>query len=84
MGEHMSAREALEIVKGGHPGAASVAFGKPEGIRYARACAIVEALVDFHEARCAEWDSARAVPASELAINKWYHVRALERGEESK
>ena len=76
MANPMSASEAWEVVKL-H---ADIEWPSVDDeAQYARACAIVEALVGFHEARCMEWDSPQA--GGSKAINKWYQVRALERGE---
>lgn len=88
MANHMSAREAWEIVKGGNP----MHRRYPEEwevMRYARACAIVEALVDAHESRCAldddeTGDRPTRLLLVEACLEALAHVRALERGEEGK
>lgn len=67
----MSAREALEIVRDGPI---------PTRERWAQATAILTALVEAHEVKCAEWD---AIPNLPSAIKLFYAVRALERGEDA-
>lgn len=79
----MSARKALEIHRKGHPdrhvGWDDVAALEQARVEYARACAILAALVDECEAMDAE-SSAENIAAWGSAIAK---RRALERGEES-
>lgn len=81
MANHMSAREAWEIVKGGNP----MHRRYPEEwevMRYARACAIVEACVEEHEAMCVWCNDASSSWNLVRYANE--HVCALERGEEDK
>lgn len=69
----MTAREAWEIVKVGEPIDAFPWVENAAIARYARACAIVEALVAAHE-------DMSEMPDDDVT-GAVVHVRALERGE---